>query len=62
MSCPGRARVKAHDRTDRLAGKSNRHMWLASRNILSVEELETLPVVTKPGISGRQKLSESARE
>ena len=40
--CPGHAGVKGNDRADSLAEKSNHHRGLASRNILNVEELETL--------------------
>ena len=32
-------------------GQSSRHKWLASRKILSVEELETLPAGSKPRTS-----------
>ena len=47
MYCPGYAGMKRNDRPDRLA-ESNPHKWLASRKILSVEKLETLPAGTKP--------------
>ena len=59
--CPGHAGVKENDREDKTGGQCNHHRQLASQKILSVEELETLPVDTKPKTSHHRSPWEERR-